>query len=221
MKRIVGSFCALLALAGGSAGCAARPAAPVALDGRRPAVRAAPEPSRPEPLLPAVDVKTIVSQRQGLEFDVPDGSAWKLDDVSTSWLVGTHRRSESTLSVKTWRAGRVVNRQDCEREAKSAAPTLRGLEGSTLSERRVGRPEGFDTSVALRVWTDADGGMRGSLVAFGANVRRCLAVVFVTRAVGQNAERVLGDRLGLVDRIVLDGLRQRSVEDRARRAPLP
>jgi hypothetical protein len=141
-----------------------------------------------------------------------------VDDRSTSWLVATHPTSESRIVVKTWRADSVVNRDDCERMARRSRP-LPSDGDADASKRFANRPEGYDTAVTLTVGVGSTGDtLNGALLAFGANVRQCLALVFVTQAAGRGADRILGERLGLIDRGVVDRLRRRSVEDRARSA---
>jgi len=137
----------------------------------------------------------VESQRFLLAVPVPDAAAWRVDDRSGLWLVATHAASRSTLLVRSWREGSIVDHYGCEREARLWRPDLLGRDDADLGgRRRLDRPARFDTEVGFQVRRDGTG-LRAIAAALGANVRRCVALVFITRVEGPDAEREAAGRL--------------------------
>lgn len=81
------------------------------------------------------------------------------------------------------------------------------------------KPRGYDTQVIVGVRDSADG-IEGYSLAFGASGRRCLAVVFTTRAQGAGAEMEIGARLVLFSEGVLPELESYRIGDQPGRVPL-
>ena len=176
--------------------------------------------TRQKPTVPALSDRAwrwVESQRFLLELPLPDGSSWRVDDASERWLVARHDASDSVLWARGWRAEGVVNREGCEREARLFRRDLPSFAEGVVDERVLGVPEGFDTAVRVVVRSAPAGeALEGYAVAFGANVRRCVALVYLTRETGTGAESRLGERLEMVVDGVFARVRSRSIDDRAR-----
>jgi hypothetical protein len=149
-----------------------------------------------------------------IELDLPSKDSWQVSDGPT-WLVAAHSASSSLLAVRTWRADRLVRREQCEAQARLARPSLPIVRDDAVLERRaLSAPAQFDTELVVGV-EPTGGGLSGYALAIGASVGRCYAAVFTTAVNGTLAEQEVATRLGLaVDRI-LSGVRLRSVDERA------
>jgi len=131
-------------------------------------------------------------------------------------LVAAHRPSQSTLFLRSWREGAVVGHRACENAARLWRPDLFGQDEAQLVDRRtVPAPSHFDTEVGFTVRRDG-GVLHAIAAALGANVRRCIALVFVTRIEGPDAERVAAERLVFATTKILSHAESRSIEDRVR-----
>lgn len=156
----------------------------------------------------------VASQRFLLAVPVPEATAWTVDDRSGRWLVAEHRPSQSTLLLRSWREGSVVDHRACESAARLWRPDLFGQdEGQLLGRRGVGGPPHFDTEVGFAVRHEG-GALQAIAAAVGANVRQCVALVFVTRVEGADAERVAADRLVFATTRILSRAETKSIEDR-------
>jgi hypothetical protein len=147
---------------------------------------------------------------------LPDRAAWRTESSTGSWIVMTHSPSESELRITAWPQDVVSNRDRCERDGRAAHLGLPELEAEGIVEERVlDVPDGFDTVVRTSVRRVSNSRLEATAFAIGANVRRCLAVVFVTRSTGPEAERFVAERL----RLVVDGsfarMRAWKIDDRA------
>ena len=157
------------------------------------------------------------SARFALEVRLPQREQWRVDDRSEPWLVATHGASTSSLLVRAWRAARLAKPDDCEAQARAWRKSIpEASPDSIVDEANAAVPEGYSTHVLVGVHPAADepDAIDGYLLAFGATVRRCYALVFTTRGRGEGAEAEVGDRLGLVAGGILRTLRMRGVEDR-------
>jgi hypothetical protein len=201
-----------VALAVGCAGASPEPIAP------KPApVAAAPEPLE---LLRDADWAAVVSTRLQLQIPLPDAGAWRVASTP-DWFVASHDRSDSELRLTTFLADGVVNRSGCEalaRKNRLHVPTVRLDE--QVGEQILNRPSGFDTAVRLSVQPIPPRELGGIALAIGANVRRCLVMVFVTKTRGADAESRLAARLDLVTSGVFARVESRTVDARAMRQPL-
>jgi hypothetical protein len=147
---------------------------------------------------------------------VPEVTTWTIDDRSGRWLVAAHPASQSTLFVRSWREGAVVDHRACERAARLWRPDLFGQDESQLVDRRpVSAPQRFDTEVGFTVRRDG-GVLQAIAAAVGANVRQCVALVFVTRVSGGDAERVAAERLLFATTRILSHAESRRIEDRVK-----
>jgi hypothetical protein len=184
-----------------------------------PAHAPRPAAARPAPAPGAFadrDWGVVESQRFLLAVPVPEIGAWTVDDRSGRWLVASHRPSQSILLLRSWREGAVVDHRACESAARSWRPDLFGRDESQLVDRRsVTAPPHFDTEVGFTVRRDA-GVLSAIAAAVGANVRRCIALVFVTRVEGPDAEHAAAERLVFATTRILSHVESRSIEDRVR-----
>jgi hypothetical protein len=154
-----------------------------------------------------------------IELSVPNKSSWQIADGPT-WLVLRHAPTSSELALRTWRADRLVRRNDCETQARLARPAIPVVHDESVVDRRpFAKPADFDIELVVGVEPSAQG-ISGYAIAFGASVGRCYAAVFTTQVSGSGAEQEVATRLGVaVDRI-LSGVRVRSVDERAPRRHL-
>jgi hypothetical protein len=79
----------------------------------------------------------------------------------------------------------------------------------------VPAPPHFDTEVGFTVRRDG-GVLQAIAAAIGANIRECIAVVFVTRVEGADAERVAAERLVFATTKILSRAETMRIEDRVR-----
>jgi hypothetical protein len=191
------------------------------------AAHAAPAPPRAQGLAPDSVTRdpgafedrnwgVVASQRFLLSVPVPEANAWTIDDRSGRWLVASHGPSQSHLIMRSWREGAVVDHRACEAAARLGRPDLFGHDESQLVDRRrVSAPQHFDTEVGFTVRRDG-GVLQAIAAAVGANVRRCIALVFVTRVEGPDAERIAADRLLFATTKVLSRVETGSIEDRVK-----
>jgi hypothetical protein len=125
------------------------------------------------------------------------------------------------LILRSWREGAVVDHRACESAARLWRPDLFGRDESQLVDRRsVPAPAHFDTEVGFTVRRDG-GVLRAIAAAVGANVRRCIAIVFVTRVEGSDSERVAADRLLFATTRILSRAESRTIEDRVTPVRMP
>lgn len=159
----------------------------------------------------------ITSLRFALEIKLPERRAWQVDDHTTHWLLLRHPPSDSELRVRTWRAGRLVHPDDCERRARLWRPEIPTASADTVLDRRkLASPAGYTTRAVVGVRPLGHAGeLEGYVLAFGAKVGGCFAFVYTTRARGAGAEAEIGDRLALVSNEVLPSVYMRTIDDRA------
>jgi hypothetical protein len=168
-----------------------------------PIVAPAPTQSLPFPVAPGeAPFRTVRSQRFQLSLPLPDRAGWSLDpEKGSSFLVMRHAATASTLVVRRWLAQAPMNRARCE-EAVRLIRDLPAREGE-LASRFLDVPPGFDTRVDVGAAAGPEG-PQGWLLAFGASGRRCFAFVYTTEATGPDAEQVVGDRLAVIQTMVLE-----------------
>jgi hypothetical protein len=154
-----------------------------------------------------------------LELTLPGKASWELAEGPT-WLVLEHRPSSSQLALRTWRAERLVRRNECEAQARLARPTIPiEHEEAVVDRHALSAPADFDSELVVGVEPSALG-IAGYALVIGASVGRCYAAVFTTRVSGKDAELEVAARLGLVVDRVLSQVRIRSVDERAPRRHL-
>ncbi len=153
--------------------------------------------------------KRVVSPRLGLSIPLPDRSGWTLTREKSSFVVFEHTATRSRLQLSMWREDVRMNRERCEERARLLRDLPTRL-GATIASRFLDVPEGFDTRVD--VGFDATGDeapLAGWVVAFGGLGRECFALAFTTTALGDDAERIVGDRLAVIQTLTLEGLERR------------
>jgi hypothetical protein len=107
-----------------------------------------------------------------------------------------------------------VSPSDCEAQVRLWRPTLPPIiEETLILERRLAAPRGYVTELHVGV-RNSGGDVEGFIMAFGAAAGRCLCVLFVTRASGPEAERVLGARLSLLVDGTFSRIAERTIDDR-------
>ncbi|HEX6274854.1 MAG TPA: hypothetical protein VFZ53_17550 [Polyangiaceae bacterium] len=132
-----------------------------------------------------------------------DPEHWRVGAGGT-FTVLEHATTRSTLTLRVWRASRLVRPAECETEARLARPALPRPDPELLVDSRALEvPSGFHGSLVVGVEPHLPGGARGHALGVGAAVGRCFLLAFETVADGADAAHVVGDRLRiLVDRIV-------------------
>jgi hypothetical protein len=150
---------------------------------------------------------------------LPDARAWRAQR-SGSFVVLSHRATESTLALRVWRAARLVRPSECEAEARLARPQLPIAENQNrIEERRLEAPSGFDVRLVVAAQPVSGSSVRGSALAVGAGVGRCYLASFETVADGPRAAERVAERLGVVVPGVLETVRLLDAERRV--APPP
>ena len=199
-----------LVIAAGCGGSAASsgPAAANAMPGpTAPATAALPPPAD----LAAAPVGRVFSARFGLSVPLPDAANWRLDHGRSSFLVLDHAATSSRLVVRTWRETENMNHQRCEQRARARRDLPVRHEDGALSQQTLDVPPEFDTVVDVGFAAQAPGEpVSGYVMAFGGWVRQCFAYIYTTSATGPGAERVVGDRLAVMDARSLGGIEVRS-----------
>lgn len=154
-----------------------------------------------------------------VELALPSKASWQISD-GPLWLVLDHGLSGSRLALRSWRAERLVRRDDCEAQARLERLSLPVVhEEAVVDRRQFPAPADFDTQLVVGVEPTAQG-IFGYAIAIGASVGRCYAAVFTTRVDGAQAEDEVAARLGIaVDRL-LSSVRLLGVEARAVRRRL-
>ena len=158
------------------------------------------------------------SVRHSLDVPIPEADEWQIDDRTTPWLVLRHAPTRSALELRTWRAPRRVDREQCERQARLWRPDIPAADPETVVERRqLTAPAEYATEIVVGVGPDPGAsGLLGYALAFGATVQRCYAFVYTTHAAGTGAEAAIARRLGVMADEVAPRVRVRSIDDRVR-----
>jgi hypothetical protein len=191
----------------------------LACSGRPPS---APSPSLPAADSPRVELTTLQdrnwgvvrSAALGLKLALPEARAWLSEPepapAGAPWDL-RHEPTGSSLSVRRWRSSRLPRVDSCEAELRERTKDLLSADETNLVARRSVRiPEGFVTQITLLAVPSRDGAVRGEVLAVGAGVGECLALVARTECA---TEAELGERLRLLD-IAVGHLRLMHIEDR-------
>ncbi len=154
-----------------------------------------------------------------VELVLPNKASWQIKD-GPLWLLLDHGPSSSQLALRTWRAERLVRREDCEAQARLTRPSIPTVREEAIVDRRAfAVPPDFDTELVVGVEPSAQG-ISGYAMAIGASVGRCYVAIFTTRVEGSKAEEEVAARLGsAVDRM-LSGVHVLGIETRAVRRRL-
>lgn len=195
-----------------ASGCAAAPAA-----------SAPPRPSPPATASsegPSAGVGRVRSRSLAfpVELLLPAKDEWQLSE--RSWLVATHAATHSELALRTWRADRLVKRDECLAQARLARATLPVVREEAVLERRAfASPKGLDSELVVGV-EPTEQGVSGYALVIGSSVGLCYAAAYVTQASGARAEQEIATRLGIAADRVLQSVRIRAVDERAVRRRL-
>ena len=185
-----------------------------------PAAPVAPAPRPSEPQLVDRDWGVLRSAAHGLKLALPEARAWFAPSVApgASWEL-RHEPTGSSVSVRRWRATRLPQLEQCDRELRQRVPELANAdETSLVGERRVRVPAGFVTRITLLALPGSGQRLRGQVLAVGAGVGECVAAIARTEC---TSEAELAERLRLLD-AAFAHLRLTHVEDRVPKpAPLP
>lgn len=162
--------------------------------------------------------KRVLSKRLKLSIPLPNRSGWVMKREKSSFLVLEHAATSSTLLVGLWREDTMMNRQRCEQQARLLRELPR-RDGEVLSTVDVHVPAGFDTRIDVGFVATGEQPLAGWALAFGGLARECFAFVFTTTAAGDDAERIVGDRLAVMQTLALEGLERRATPTGIGREP--
>lgn len=169
---------------------------------------------------------TFHSQRFDFRLSLPDGKAWRIDDHKGTWLLATHAGTQSTLRARMFLTDHAQNRMKCEATARDADPALPvpGIDQAVddSSDRVIAgwdaRAVSFVAPVtatatakgAVTVGTPGSASgdaLRGTVLVFASNIRKCFAFQYTTEASGAEARGVLAARMADVRERVVRELR--------------
>jgi len=159
-------------------------------------------------------LRRVSSPAQGVDFVLPGAAGWRIEDDARRGLVGQHAATQSRLFVRAWQPDALTRRQSCDAQARASFPALPAPSAEAIEQRRLVLAKDFELSLEAAVEPAPEGGVAGYAVALGGDGRRCLAVVFSTRAEGARAEHALAERLGTIIESLFARLRLRSIDDR-------
>jgi hypothetical protein len=170
----------------------------------------------PAPTLPGASSASFEGRRWGtfhsrrfeLSLALPDGSAWKIDDHGSHWLRAEHEPTRSTLLLRSWNEDQIITRTACYARAKEWNPSLPDLAGEPLIDDGMRRLFGDrEVRVAAGVRDLAEERRAGFLVVIDGDVRRCMVIVYETRAEGRDASMTIAERLAFVTDRMLPALK--------------
>lgn len=164
--------------------------------------------------LPNADWGTLELPSVPLVLTLPDHRYWRAA-LRGTFVEVVHAASDSRLTLRLWRAPRLVRPSECEAEARLARPDLPRVAAETELERaEVDYPQGFHTELSVGV-EPIERGARGHAVAIGASTGRCVFLSFETVASGVHAAEEVADRLSIAVEGILPRVSVPSVDARA------
>ena len=183
-------------------------------------VAALPAPRPEEPALRDRDWGVLRSAAHGLKLALPEARTWFVPTAApqgAGWEL-RHEPTGTSLSVRRWRASRLPQLEQCDRELRARTPGLAVADDTSLvAERTVRAPEGFVTRITLLALPGSgQQRLRGQVVAVGAGIGECVAAIARTEC---GTEPELAERLRLLD-VAIAHVRLTHVEDRVPE-PLP
>lgn len=193
-----------------------------ACGGSSPAVHSAQGPAVGAPAAPSFggEVARVEARGQGVVVALPDVEGWKHDARSERSWVARHAATRSRLIVRRWRHDS-ARLDDCEREGLALAAHGPALDAADIVERQSRPLAGGDTgqlTIAVRAaparGREAGAGVEGLALGFGQDGRECLMLAFSTRAAGDGATRVVGERLGVIVETVFARAARVGIADR-------
>lgn len=136
-----------------------------------------------------------------LRIYLPEGQHWTSHVDGTFWRA-RHEATDSTLLVKRWREGRLVDARDCEQQALLWKPVMQRPHVVALQDSRLQTLGGYHAHASTYIDTEPKAGLiQGTLIAHGASVRDCFSFWFSTRAnVSPQSAEVVRTRLQLMYR---------------------
>lgn len=153
------------------------------------------------------------SPAHGMKLALPEARTWFVPAAAPAgagWEL-RHEPTATSLTVRRWRASRLPQVEQCERELRQRLPGLVEVDDTNLvGDRKVRAPVGFVTRITLVAQPAAGQRLRGQALAVGAGVGECVAAIAKTEC---STEAELAERLRLLD-VALSHLRLTSVEDR-------
>ncbi|MEO8797043.1 MAG: hypothetical protein ABI551_04090, partial [Polyangiaceae bacterium] len=132
-----------------------------------------------------------------------------------------HVPSHSALQAGAFAEDELVNRAMCEARARALGLVPKALAAATtIEDESFVSAQDFDT----RAWVSMrpgpkEGELTGDLFAFGAHVRKCLFVHFVTIVASEKEADTLSERLAAARLHILGDLRLDEIEAVPRQAP--
>lgn len=161
--------------------------------------------------------KRVLSQRFQLSVPLPDRAGWRMvREKKSSFLVLDHAATSSRLVLRLWREGDNMDRQRCEERSRLIRDMP--VRGRPIDSRVIQVPQGFDTIIDVGFSATQPGDpIGGYVLAFGAEGRRCFGFTYDTQASGGDAERIVGDRLAVIQSLTLEGIELRGVLNEASR----
>ena len=166
-------------------------------------------PPASSPTPPAVFAETdfgrYQSARLGFSLTLPDGHAWRIEDDRSAWMQATHAPTSSRLRIRASIERSALSREGCLARARDDLPDL---EDAIVIDDRVATLADEEASVWIRAAIrPADDGLEGLIVASAVSLRRCLVLLYETRAQGDAAPEAIAERLALVADTVIPSLR--------------
>ncbi len=138
--------------------------------------------SAPQPLVGAA-WRAFTLPAHSLRVSLPEGAAWKGGNDGTFWRA-THDATQSSLLVKRWREGSLVDASDCERQVLLWKPQLERPSVTADETLRMQALGTYHTDVSLYVTDEHHprNVVSARLVAYGGSLRECFCFVYSTQA---------------------------------------
>lgn len=153
----------------------------------------------------------VRSDRLRLSLELPDGGAWVFDPTTqpNSFTV-RHAASHSVLTILFFDDAELVNRAKCRTKTEERA-LVRGGPYDWVAREVVVAPQVYDTFLTVGV-LHGSRGLRGTLLATGAFLRKCMVFQFDTETALGEPETVLATKLAqarsmMFETLTLDPMR--------------
>ena len=159
---------------------------------------------------------TVTLRGQGLRFALPDARRWRRANTSEkdTWWKAEHQSTASRLSLRRWNRRQLSDAADCRADAAILwGATLRQHQGDRIAKFELEAPAGYPMRVSAHTHTQG-ARVEGTLSAFSARLRTCIAIIYQTSANGRRGAALVGRRLAYLTDRVLPSLREVNIEDR-------
>jgi hypothetical protein len=142
-----------------------------------------------------------------LALEVPDGAAWEFEKVPMFAI--RHVQSRSRVIIQFFDELELVNRTKCRKSAEERR-LVHGASFTWIENEVVAGPQVYDTLLSVGVAHGAV--LRGTLLATGAFLRKCMVFQFETELAPGEPETVLAEKLArarsmMFETITLDPMR--------------